>query len=262
MGEKEQGPRPPVNEVILSVVFDQREELLGPQLPAILGRWYDEHPLVQVAPPYEMPVERPQIAPAGPPSIRLFEAPTKPRYWLRTADEGEVVQVQHDYLALGWRRRDLGREYVRYETLRGRFADLLEQVSSNVPAGIQPRRAEISYTNAIEPNSVWSHPGEVHKLLAVAEPPGGDYEQMSVTYTRPLMADEVFAGRQHVSIQPEFALIKQEPRLSLTIICRSADFEEPSIDAALRFLDMAHVEANHAFLDLLTDDARRLWGFE
>jgi uncharacterized protein (TIGR04255 family) len=261
-------PRPPVNEIVLSVAMVPQPAISGPYLPDVLGAWLQSHPRVETAPRYEMPLESSALGGLNPgPGFQVvMAAPTEPRYWLMSEDEQELIQVQSNYIALNWRRRDLTQEYPGYEVLRRKFAELLEATDEGLKrhnSELRPTRAEITYIDIIEPNAIWSSHNEVHRLFNITLPSQLAYERISVAFSQAMNFEpDRFAGRMHVNLQPNVNWLKQEPQISLNLTARSADLDEQSIDAALQFIDFSHEQANKVFLELLTDRAGKFWGLK
>jgi uncharacterized protein (TIGR04255 family) len=237
-------------------------------LPDILGRWFTDRSEINTAPPYAMTAESPAIQGPwigiGP--IELQPNTIEPRYWITLKDNAYVIQVQRDYLALNWRRRHVDEEYVHYDTLRQRFADLLSVVEENLSAAgelLGPERAELTYVNVIEPNQLWETPSQTHRLFAFHFSDEDDYEQVTAAYSKSMRdPGGVFLGRVHVSLQPSIDWAKEQPRLNLSLVARSSKLAESTSGQALSFLDAAHISLNQTFSRLLTDDAARQWGIE
>jgi len=261
-------PRPPVSEVVHSVAVARQNALSGPLLPSVLGEWFNEHARVETAPPYEIPLEPvdPTASIQGPPRLQVLAAQPLPRYWLISADDQELVQVQPDYLALNWRERIDASGYPGYAVMRARFLDLLETVESGLSRHhgvLKPTRAELTYINTIRPSSLWSTHGDTHKLINVTLPAGATYEQLSFSYSQPLIgAEGEFAGRLHVILNPTVDWVKQEPQLTLTLTARSADLSQQSIGRVPTFMDQAHLAIERSFLNLISKEARSAWGLK
>jgi len=259
---------PPVNEVALAVGFAPEDLLLGPLLPQVLGPWFQDRDQITIAPPYEMPLETPsgQDAWSGnaPPfEIRAIATP-EPRYWITSGGDVYVLQVQRDYIALNWRRRNPTQEYVHFDALRARFADILSTVQGNLAAmgrALAPNKAELTYVNLIEPNEIWSSPSETHHLLNLRFPDEDDYEQISLSYAKEMRNESgAFVGRLRVNLQPSTDWATQQARLNLNLTARSGQLTSKTAEDALDFLDVAHELANETFLGLLTDEAAANWG--
>ena len=259
-------PQPPVSEVALSVAIIRQDDLIGPLLPQILGEWFADHPQVQQAPPYEIPVEPPagKLRPAQGARLELVTENLKPRYWFISSDGEEVVQVQDNYLALNWRRRSATQKYVSYDTLRTRFAGLTRTVEENLSkrgGGVHALRVELTYINVIEPNNLWHDTNQTHEIISI-RPPQSDYEHLAASYTRLVTMEGRTAGRLHVNLVPGWDWEKDEPRLGLNLTARSTELSKNSMDEALQFLDHAHGEVGSTFLSLLTPAARNVWGLQ
>jgi len=240
--------------------------LSGPQLPAILGKWFSDHPRVETAQPYEIPSEPAEL-------IGAFQAPSlqlltqqMPRYWLISPDDQELVQVQPDYLALNWRFRNETNQYPGYLEMRRRFSDLLETTKSglsNHQGVFRPTRAELTYIDVIRPGALWSSHEDTHKLINLVLPSDASYEQLSFAYSRQLTArSDKFVGRLRVTVTPVVDWIKQEPQLNLNFTARSADFQDADVRPILEFMDLAHSEIKDSFNRLISEEALSAWGLK
>jgi uncharacterized protein (TIGR04255 family) len=201
------------------------------------------------------------------PNVQLITSPPSlTRYWLVSVDDQELIQVQPNYLALNWRHRGEGSDYPGYEHMRDRFRDLLLAAKEGLAMqqGVfKPVRVELTYINTIHPNSLWISHRDTHKLLRGVHPASASYEQLSFSYSRALNnSEEGFFGRLHVSLNPTVDWIKREPQLILNLTARSADLAEQTVDGSLTFLDNAHSAVTDAFVSLISDDARHVWGLE
>lgn len=261
--------QPPVNEVVLSVGLAPQDLFIGPRLPEILGPLFDAYNRIEVAPVYNMPTEyqSPQDSwpRSGAPRLEVITAAgVEPRYWLISEDDIFIIQVQRNYLAFNWRRREAGQEYVRYDTIRTRFKELVGTVQASLATkGVQllPERAELTYIDVIAPNPLWKSPSDTHGLFKIDFPDSQNYEQLAFSYSKALYEPNgPWVGRMHVTFNPIYDWLKEEPRLSLNITARSGTFGDPSVDTAFNFLDFAHDRINETFLRMLTEEARRMWG--
>lgn len=261
--------QPPVNEVVLSVALAPQDLLIGPRLPEILGPLFNEYNKIEVAPPYNMPPEYPSPQDgwlrSSAPRVEVVPAGgMEPRYWLISEDDIFVIQAQRDYLAFNWRRRETGKEYVRYEAIRARFEEILGTVEANLVAKggrLLPERAELTYINVIAPNPAWRSPSDTHRLFAVDFPDSQNYEQLAFSYSKALFEPGgPWIGRIHVALNPTYDWLKEEPRLSLSITARSGKLSSQSVDAMFGFLDVAHDSINNTFKGLITAQACKTWG--
>jgi uncharacterized protein (TIGR04255 family) len=261
-------PRPPVNEVVLSVALARQPALSGPLIPAVLGEWFDTHAKVESAPPYEIPAETLDAAASiQAPNVQLImAAPGLTRYWLGSDDDQELIQVQPNYLALNWRNRGEESNYPGFDSMRRRFLDLARatEVGLAEHQGVfRPYRVELTYINLIHPDGIWATHNDTHKLFKISIPVEATYERLSFAYTKLLSEPQKgFSGRLHVSLNPVVDWLKQESQLILTLTARSADLPETNIDAVMRFLDDAHSAIEEAFLSIVSYNALRAWGLK
>ncbi len=258
--------RPPVNEVVLSLGLAPQDALIGPRLPELLGRWFDEFAEIQTVPPYDIPVEQQGFkSPVGNsfPGFEILSTAPRPRYWLTATGNPYLVQIQSDYIALNWRRQAT-EEYVRYDAVRERFTDLIKTVAANLQrrgGALLPVKAELTYINIIAPNAAWSRPSDAHSLFAFQFPDQESYDSVLFGYSKPLRIDDTWTGRMHVNLQTVYDMISDEPRLSLNLTSRSTPLPS-DLAAGLEFLDHAHGATNRTFRKLLTPAARTIWGLD
>jgi uncharacterized protein (TIGR04255 family) len=231
-----------------------------------MGNWFTQHSRVETAPPYEIPPETADLsAPLQAPRIQLLTQPL-PRYWLISADDQELIQVQPDYLALNWRHRGDVSDYPGYAAMRSRFRDLLETVEiglSRHQGSLKATRAELTYINVIHPSSLWSSHGDTHKLINIALPAGSSYEQLGFSYSQHLVGSKgEFAGRLHVALSPTVDWVKQEPQLTLSLTARSADLASQNLELISVFMDLAHSAIEKSFFNLISAEALSSWGLK
>jgi len=256
----------PVTEVGLSVAMTRQTVFTGPTFPRVLRSWLESHPRVQTMPPYVMPAESPGVPlpPQQLPQLNVLATGLEPRYWLHSEDDAEVVQVQSDYLGLNWRRADPSKAYVGFDTIKDRFLNLLEVTAAGleeIGGSLEPTRGELNYVNVISPNRMWSKLSEMNRIISIDFPSVQDYEHFTFAYSKNIKYEGRLHGRLHVSVQPGYDWVKDEPRIGLNIVARSLELSDRTIEGAVDFLERAHHEAGRAFLELLTPAAREMWGF-
>jgi uncharacterized protein (TIGR04255 family) len=257
----------PVQEVVLSIHFASQDQLVAPRIPEMLGEWYGRHPKITTVPRYDMPSEAPSLyaAEAGHVAARLevVVPGTESRYWFSSSDDVFVIQLQKDYLALNWRRG--AAPYASYASLRERFVAIAETLQGNLSAqggALSPVRAELTYVNIMGPNHVWRRPSDLHRILELSFWDDGSYEQMALQYSKPLLKGSEWIGRTHVTVQPMYDWLKEEPGLSINLTARSGVLEKDEFSEALDFLDYAHGSLNASFRSMFRADALSIWGPE
>lgn len=255
---------PPVNEVVLGVQFDPLTRLT----PAHLGIWWAEddrrarYPLCEERPPLPTAVET--FAAPGIPSFRLQVGPMSPALWFLSQTRNELLQVQRDRFTRNWTRSPDVR-YPSYDALRPAFeqdlAEFSDFVVRNELGEIAVRQAELTYINPIRMEGVWTHHGELERWLAlwsgrVSEGFLPEPEDVGLV-TRYVMArDGVPVGRLIANVQPAWE--GTNPVCLFTLTARGAP-REPTLDAALEFLDLGHEWVVRGFTTLTTEMMHNVW---
>jgi uncharacterized protein (TIGR04255 family) len=137
---------PPINELVIGVYFNA--PLLGLRAEHIGVFWHrirERFPKVSQRGPIVPQGEAVQAALATAPE----EVYPLPRFWLSSADETMLVQLQRNAFLLNWRKRD--QVYPRYEAVKQEFdrvyAIFAEFVRETVRQEFEIEAAELTYIN-------------------------------------------------------------------------------------------------------------------
>jgi uncharacterized protein (TIGR04255 family) len=264
---------PPVVEVVLGVAFDP--SLAALRTVDIYDFYQSRHrahfPDIEEKPPYAPPLER-FGAHARMPEIQfqVFDRPVPPMHWFISSDGSELVQVQRDWFARNWRRRDVASEYPRYPRIRVPFEEDLRALSAFVEerklGRVAPRQCEITYVNRIYPNEIWQTHGDVSKVMrnwaAVKTEefsPSPEQVQFAISYVIPDASQPV--GRLHVVLQPSYEPTSDQPLFVLTLTARGV-VVDGSLAAAMAFLDTGHEWIVRCFADITSEPMQAVWGRE
>ena len=269
----------PVQEVALSVQFapetfdieaigrfahDTRDELPGRQRQPALPPMVESFEKVTAPPSME---------------IRLEPLTVLPRMWFPSADDTQLVQLQHDRLTLNWRELDRGAGYPRYSQLRERFARMLSMLVAGSEDGgktVVANLCEVTYVNTIDPREDAEEGPTGHPQLADvinhirprpedAFLPAAEDAQLTVRWRIPgseIGKDENEpAGRLYLHAAPG---VKPTSFAPIYLVNLTAHVIPPvgTVDGALRALDVAHRWAALGFKDLTTPEMHRLWGLK
>ena len=258
---------PPVVEVILAVGFEPAYRLSNIDLMEV---WHDlfkqRFPVAAEQPHYSVPretfenIQVPQmelITRAGPPPIRL---------WLTTEDEGELIQLQHDWFARNWRKVGSGSEYPRYEShILPAFEKDFDGFASYLKSkGLELRstQCEITYLNRITANRVWNNHGEFFKMFRIFD--NSSYETLpveSLAYRSSLLiygADNNPVGRLYMQIE---SMYDEEgaPALMFNLTARGAPIAGNDMKGIIGFFDLAHVCIVRSFVKVTSEKAHLEW---
>jgi uncharacterized protein (TIGR04255 family) len=273
--------RPPVNEVVISVSFDSQPVLEGPRLLVGLREIMAEFPQVTEVQPYEtateLPFEEQVLLPTIPQIQLLASPPTAHRYWFtRENDEALLLQIQSNYFALNWRRREGDKLYPGFDVLLERFSHYLARLEAAVlEQGGEPlavSQIELTYINLLHPDEQWGSPRDVGKVVSLLVPSVDNLDQLNVSYSESVTDDSgAFYGRTHTGVstgyrpkvQPDqlrpLEIRDMTPIINISFTVRSGRLNETIESVAYRF-SLAHDAITDTFKSITTDAARNNWG--
>lgn len=267
--------RPPVVEVVLGVQFSELRAFRTVHVGLIWDRCFRasfpdfaEHPPLE--PSFETFGQRAQDRM----QIKLVQlpGPPLPRLWFLNSDKTELVQIQPDRFIHNWRRFGGRGTYPRYEQLRKKFFDELEDLrhffADESLGEIGPNQCEISYVNhiSLRGGDRDLRPEEIFSCWR-----GIDYTSLTEFETLPRFEAGRFAlrfvvtdndgnpvGRLYASAEPAQGP-NQEPLINLTLTVKGAPIDA-SMTGVQQFLDTGRSAIVKAFTALTTPAMHELWG--
>jgi uncharacterized protein (TIGR04255 family) len=261
---------PPVNEVVLSTMFDKPEHLNAARLGEFWSRYLrTELPEVEEQPPYSRPVEIiGDVFTPQPMNFQLMGRPPSPRIWAKNPDGTRLVQLQPDWFAFNW--RDVGETdqvYLRWPVVEGEFlrhfGAFREFVAEEGIGELPIRQCEVTYINQIVPTpGVWASHGQMGEVTTLVGESGdflpeAESTQLNTSY-RMVDEDGVVRGRMHVSVQPAFRVEDQQPTIVITLIARGAPADS-SEDAVVDLLRLGHEWIVEGFTAITTTAMHDVW---
>lgn len=260
---------PPVVEVAVSV------QLQAPVLdvPMIMRWWaevHDRFPGVEhtsPVPPVVESFDTPKI-PQPLVQLQLVNTPPVPRFFLKTATETELIQIQQDRFGYSWRRLKESDAYPRYINLRKNFGDQLDAFEKFLAAEhSEPLKAalcEVTYVNHITGGGVWHSHSELQNVIPSVKPrltedflPLPEDMQFTARYIIP--GDTGPAGRLYVAVEPRFLVADMSPIFLMRLTARG--FPLGSDHAGmLKMLDIGHEWIVRGFTTLTSKEMHKFWG--
>jgi uncharacterized protein (TIGR04255 family) len=160
---------PPVNELVIGVYFNT--PLLGLRAEHVGLFWHairDAFPKASQTGPIVAQGEAFQAA--------LETAPEEvyplPRFWLSSADETMLVQLQRNAFLLNWRKRD--QTYPDYETVKREFDRVYgifaEFVRETVRQAFAIEAAELTYINLAQAGEYWAGVNDIARVIPSFRP--------------------------------------------------------------------------------------------
>lgn len=258
---------PPVIEVALAVQFEP-STVSSFDAALVYERMREEFPR------REEQMARPAMAEDfTPPSaelgfrLELLPVPPRPRFWFLSDDESRLIQLQHDLLAVNWRRLTSGAEYPRYPALRQSLQSQLKRLDETLAPdrAITPNWCEVTYINHVLPTPGEERRPPLDRVFTITQPletqflPEPEDAQISQRFVIPGTGGP--RGRLNVSIVSAQRTEDTTPIWVMTLTVRLRAIND-GFNGALEALDKGREWAIHAFLDMTTPEMHRQWGLE
>jgi uncharacterized protein (TIGR04255 family) len=238
---------PPLDEVVIASYFPPIQPLQSQHIGRFWGSHLDEFPTCT------------QHAPLQGFTIFEDEPAPMPRFWLTSADDYTVIQIQKNCFIANWRRRHAEQKYPHYESVKKLFDLNLSRFTSYLSRALDYRierveSLELAYINFLRPM------GE--DLNALSEIVNG---------AGPVPTSSTVSGftlRQRMDLSPDLTI-----RLTIDEATKGPDkesgwrFELRAVGipnpadwtAVSEWLDRAHDRIGDLFLSLVSEPAKQKW---
>ena len=198
--------RPPVDEVVLSVLFSPLDKLLAPHL----GEFWKEFnqdgfvniaeqlPVIPVVEQFPNPVKNAEWQ---------INVPTLARILFIHEDDSQIIQVQRDRFTFNWRKTELEQQYPGFSTILKRFETFFGrycEVVTNLGVGpVIPCQYELTYINQIFQGAGWDTLEGIGKIYNV--------------FVDSRQSDSFWSGAESLILRTSFPVADLNGRLHLTI---------------------------------------------
>lgn len=253
--------KPPVVERVLSVGFAPIGGFAAPHLGLFWEGVKEDFPRVFERPAYNMPLERIGAPPQVESVIRIETAPDKTRTWMVSKNDQRLLQVQRDWFAFNWRKRE--DPYIRYKEGLNDFEVYFAKFESFVVESgfesLKLTQCEVTYINHIRP-STGLHDDLAHLMSTFADPalvaPASRLESADFSLVSQLVADDKPVGRLHISVNPAF--VDDEPVWRLNLTARG-DPIGSGLSGIKSFFGIGHEAIVLNFEALTTEEMHTEW---
>lgn len=265
--------QPPVNEVALSIQFAGLTAITAAHMGLFWARVRKKYPKISEHPPLDAAFEI-----FGASALRFtgqelkistFLKPPVPRVWFEEADDGnELMQLQQDRIVHNWRRHSDSDVYPRYDHVRKRLREDLEQFLSFLDeealGTLKPNQCEVTYINLITLDPTADAHREVSRIMSIANawPEGKDLPVLENTLIQSravLHRDGEPTCRLYLEMQPVVHAVTGAPAIRLQLVARGKPNGE-DIHDAFALLDFAHEGIVNTFAAVTTPAMHKVWG--
>lgn len=258
--------RPPVDEVVLSVLFQSLDSLLAPHLGQIwqefrgagFAHLAEQPPIPSVVEQFPNPIQEAQF--------HISNVPNLARIWFISEDNSEIIQVQRDRFTFNWRKTDLNQQYPGFSSICEKFEDFYNRfckIIKDINIGeVTPLQYELTYINQLRQGDGWDKLDEIGKIYNMFV----DCQQ----------SDPFWLGAESLILRTSFALSDLQGRLHLTISNRvkmpeesqtlqtdftMRGFPENTDDTMIDWFKAAREQIREKFLFLFTENIQtQIWG--
>ncbi len=253
--------RPPVEEVVLSVLFNPLDRLLAPHLGEIWQE-FKRDGFVHI-------VEQPPVAPAveifpipgQEAQFRIGNVPDLARILFIHKTDTEIIQVQRDRFTFNWRKASLDPVYpgfsAIYEKFEGVYTRFTQTVKNMQIGEVTPSQYELTYIDQLRHGEGWdtlADLGKIYNMFVDAPWVGAESVDFHASFP---VAD--LHGRLHVSMGNRIKMPEQTQTLQTDFTVRG--FPEGTEDAVIAWFKSARDQIREKFASMFSDDIQtRIWG--
>ena len=198
--------RPPVDEVVLSVLIKPLDKMLAPHLGDIWQEFKQDGFVDIVEHPPVIPAVEKFPSPSKKPEWRI-NVPDLPRLWFIHEDDSQIIQVQRDRFTFNWRKTESEQQYPgfpvilkSFETFYNRFCRIITNLGVGM---VTPLQYELTYVDLLFQGAGWDTLDSIGKIynLFVDSP----------------QLNSFWSGAESLILRTSFPLENLHGRLHLTI---------------------------------------------
>ncbi len=258
--------RPPVDEVVLSVLFQSLDGLLAPHLGQIWQEFREDgfvsieeqSPVSPIVEEFPSRIHEPQL--------QLRRAPDLARIWFTHEDKSQILQVQRDRFTFNWRKTDPNQQYPgftsiceKFESFYNRFCQIIKDMKIGE---VTPLQYELTYIDQLKQGDGWDRLdeiGEIYNMFVDCQQSesfwlGAESLILSTSFTL-----EDLHGRLHLTIRNRVKMPEESQTLQTDFTMRG--FPENANYTMIDWFKAAREQIREKFVSLFTENIQtQIWG--
>ncbi len=258
--------RPPVDEVVLSVLFKPLDRFLAPHLGEIWQE-FKKSGFVYTTAQGPVPPAIESFSDQIPePHVHISNVPDFDRILFIHEGEDQILQVQRDRFTFNWRKIEGGQRYPGFSDIFASFEDFYtcfrESLKNQGIGEITPLQYELSYINQLLHGDGWNTLDDIARIynmfadLLQSHPFWADAEFLNLRTSFPI-AD--LHGRLHLGIGNQVKIPERKQTLQTDLTMRG--FPENKEDAMETWFKLSRDRIREKFTSMFTEDIQtRVWG--
>ena len=258
--------RPPVEEVVLSVLFKPLDRFLAPHLGEIWQEFKKSgfmHTTVQGPVPPTIESFSDQIPE---PHVQISNVPDFHRILFIHESGNQILQVQQDRFTFNWRRIEEGQKYPGFSTIFASFEDFYTRFRENLKnqeiGEITPLQYELSYTNQLIHGDGWDtlgDMGKIYQFFVDSQQSDSFWSGAESVILRASFSVPDLHGRLHFAISNRVKLPEQRQTLQTDFTVRG--FPENTKSEMITWFKSAREHILEKFAGMFTEDIQtQVWG--
>ena len=258
--------RPPIDEVVLSVLFKNLDKLLAPHLGEIWGEFKKDKFVHIFEQPPVIPAVEKFTNPIGDAQLRIGNVPELPRIWFVHENGSQILQVQRDRFTFNWRKTDSDQKYPGFSTIYENFENFYNRFHLTIKklhiGSVTPLQYELTYIDQLMSGESWNSINDIGQIYNI--------------FFDSSQSDHFWEGAESVNFRTSFIVPNLHSRLHIAISNRVKMPEEIytlQTDFTLRgfpenmeneigtWFKLAHDHIREKFISMFTEDIQtQVWG--
>ena len=257
--------RPPVDEVVLSVLFRSLDSLLAPHLGQIWQEFKEDgfvdieeqSPVSPVVEEFPSRIHEPQL--------RVLRAPDLARIWFTHEDRSQILQVQRDRFTFNWRKTDPNQQYPGFTSICEKFEGFYNrfvQIMKDMKIGeVTPLQYELTYIDQLKQGGGWDRLdeiGKIYNMFADCQQPESFWLGVESLVFHTSFTLEDLNGRLHLTIKNRVKMPEESQTLQTDFTMRG--FPENANYTMIDWFKAARELIREKFVSLFTEDVQtQVW---
>ncbi len=251
--------RPPVDEVVLSVLFKSLDRFLAPHFGEIWQELKKEGFLEIAEQPPVMPTRENFPNPNQETELHFGNFPNLARIWFIHKDNNQIIQVQRDRFTFNWRKTEPNQRYPGFSAIFEKFKELynrFNKIIGNMEIGaVTPLQYELTYIDQLMHGDGWNtlvDIGKIYNLFINSQPSDSFWSGAESMILRTSFPIQDLNGRLHLTIGNRVRVSDQRQTLQTDFTIRGFP-QNAEYDAMITWFKSAHGEIREKFTSMFTE---------
>ena len=258
--------RPPVDEVVLSVLFQSLDGLLAPHLGQIWEEFkadgfvhiFEQPPVIPAMEKFANPISDAQL--------HIGNVPELARIWFVHENKNTIIQVQRDRFTFNWRKTDSDQKYPGFSTIYKSFENFYNRFHLTIKklhiGSVTPLQYELTYIDQLISGESWNSIkdiGQIYNIFFNSSQSDHFWESAEFVNFRTSFTVPDLHSRLHIAISNRVKMPEEIHTLQTDFTLRG--FPENSDYTMIDWFKSAREQIREKFVSLFTESIQtEIWG--